>query len=138
MIKKFQKEYRFLSNFWPCQVEYDGDNYPSVENAYQAAKFNKEERSVFKRCTAGEAKKLGQKATLVDNWEDKKIDIMKNLVLQKFTKNETLKQQLILTSGQYIEEGNTWGDVFWGTCNGVGKNNLGKIIMEVRENVNKK
>ena len=38
VIDSFQGEYRFLSNFWPCVVEYEGTEYPSVENAYQAAK----------------------------------------------------------------------------------------------------
>jgi hypothetical protein len=39
---------------------------------------------------------------------------------------------LLLTGDEELIEGNFWGDVFWGVCNGVGKNHLGKILMEVR------
>lgn len=31
-----------------------------------------------------------------------------------------------------IVEGNQWHDTFWGVCNGVGQNNLGQILMNVR------
>ena len=37
-IGEFQGEYRFLSNFWPAPVEFEGITYPSVEHAYQSAK----------------------------------------------------------------------------------------------------
>ena len=36
-ITRFHEEYRFLSNFYPVKVEYDGVQYPTVEHAYQAA-----------------------------------------------------------------------------------------------------
>jgi predicted NAD-dependent protein-ADP-ribosyltransferase YbiA (DUF1768 family) len=32
-----------------------------------------------------------------------------------------------------LEERNSWGDSYWGTdINGVGENNLGKILMDIR------
>src|SRR3954468_6821071 len=37
-IDSFQGEYRFLSNFWPAGVEFEGITYPTAEHAYQAAK----------------------------------------------------------------------------------------------------
>ena len=40
---------------------------------------------------------------------------------------------MIETGDEYLEEGNTWGDRIWGTVNGKGQNNLGKILMRVRE-----
>lgn len=57
---------------------------------------------------------------------------MKDLVFQKF-KNEELKIKLLQTGNEELIEGNTWGDKFWGICNGVGENNLGKILMEIRQ-----
>lgn len=45
MINSFMGKYRFLSNFWPCKVIFNGLEYPSTEHAYQAAKtLNPEER----------------------------------------------------------------------------------------------
>ena len=37
-ITEFQNEYRFLSNFWPAVVKYDGMVFQTVEAAYVAAK----------------------------------------------------------------------------------------------------
>lgn len=51
----------------------------------------------------------------------------------KFTQNEDLKEKLLATGNDILEEGNTWGDRVWGTVNGVGENRLGKILMRVRE-----
>lgn len=37
-----------------------------------------------------------------------------------------------MTGNRELIEENTWGDTFWGTVNGVGKNKLGLILMDVR------
>jgi len=61
-ITSFKKEYTFLSNFYPVNVEFDGDCYPSVEHAYQAAKFPRQKRQKFfdKNMKPGEAKRAGK------------------------------------------------------------------------------
>lgn len=51
----------------------------------------------------------------------------------KFSQNEELRNRLIETGDEHLEEGNTWGDRIWGTVNGIGENRLGKILMRVRE-----
>jgi predicted NAD-dependent protein-ADP-ribosyltransferase YbiA (DUF1768 family) len=56
---------------------------------------------------------------------------MHDLVMQKFSIPE-LSKMLLSTGNKYIEETNTWGDTYWGVCNGVGENNLGKILMSIR------
>lgn len=38
-ILRFHGRFRFLSNFWPASVVMDGEVYPTVEHAYQAAKI---------------------------------------------------------------------------------------------------
>lgn len=58
---------------------------------------------------------------------------MSLLVFQKFCVHEKLRTKLIATGEKYIEETNWWGDIYWGVCNGKGENNLGKILMNVRE-----
>jgi predicted NAD-dependent protein-ADP-ribosyltransferase YbiA (DUF1768 family) len=40
---------------------------------------------------------------------------------------------LLATGDTYLEETNTWGDIWFGVCNGIGKNYLGKMLMEIRE-----
>ena len=61
---------------------------------------------------------------------------MAYLVREKFTTNQKLQKQLLATGDQHLEETNKWGDTFWGVCNGVGSNHLGKILMKVRDELN--
>ena len=56
---------------------------------------------------------------------------MYEVVLAKLSQNEFLKQKLIATGCEWLEEGNTWGDRTWGTVNGVGQNLLGHVLMTV-------
>ncbi len=139
-IESFTGDYRFLSNFWPCNVMYDGVYYPSTENAYQAAKFHVGERTIFESCTAGAAKRLGKDADIPDDWETSKMIIMNGLNYQKYdpTLNPELHDLLIATGDCDIIEGNTWGDVFWGECDGKGKNHLGRLLMRIREHYKEK
>lgn len=132
--------FRFLSNFWPAKVHYEGLDYPSVENAYQAAKYPLNQRAEFTSISAGQAKKLGKRAPIDQKeWDKKKLEIMAILVLQKFLNNDTLKDMLLATEDAYLEETNAWGDLWWG-CDedGIGENHLGEILMEVRKALRKK
>lgn len=134
MIDSFTGKYRWLSNFEPSVVMLDMDLYPTVEHAYQGAKtLDYEERyKVRHALTPGAAKKLGQKVTLREDWEDVKIDVMTELIQQKFSK-DPLRAKLLATGDAKLIEGNWWGDVFWGVCKGKGQNKLGKILMKVRK-----
>lgn len=135
MILQFKDEYRWLSNFWPSKVTLDGVTYPSVENAYQAAKtVIKDERKFFVNCTSGQAKRRGKEITQREDWPFIKIAVMRDLLIQKF-RDPILKQKLIDTGDQRIREGNNWNDKFWGVClkTGVGSNHLGNLITEIRD-----
>jgi len=61
---------------------------------------------------------------------------MREILTERFKVGTTLAQQLIATGNAKLEEGNWWGDTFWGTCNGKGQNWLGKILMEIRNQLN--
>lgn len=136
MIKEFTGQYRYLSNFFSCDVIWDDVTYPSVENAYQAAKCERpEDRIYFETCKAVEAKKKGKKVKLRAGWDNIKLLVMESLLRQKFS-TEPLKKYLLATGTEEIQEGNWWGDVYWGVFMGVGENHLGKILMKIRgENV---
>lgn len=140
MINRFTDEHFFLSNFYPSQIELDGMTFESVEAAFQAAKtLDMSERRQFVGKNPSEAKRLGRRnVVLRSDWEEVKYGIMLDLVRQKF-KNQGLKQKLLDTGDQYLVEGNDWHDNIWGDCDCfkcqkiTGKNNLGKILMKVRE-----
>lgn len=123
----------FLSNFWECSVEWDGLRYGNAEAAFQAQKcINPSDQRKFVGLTGAEAKALGRRVAIVDCWAEFRWDVMFCIVEAKFRQNPELAEKLIATGDEKIIEGNTWGDTYWGVCNGVGKNNLGKILMMVR------
>jgi ribA/ribD-fused uncharacterized protein len=132
-IKGFDGENRFLSNFIGS-VHFEGSWYPSAESAYQAAKVvDPRERKPFQSMSAGSAKKHGSKIEIRKDWDKVKIEVMSAIVFDKFYLNKDLRKKLIDTGDKYIEETNSWGDTFWGVCDGKGENNLGKILMKIRE-----
>lgn len=132
-ILEFQGEYRWLSNFWPAKVVLDGVEYPTVENAYQAAKTPPTNRAGFVNCKPGEAKRLGRFVKIRDDWEDVKVDVMRGLIEQKFAAGTLLGSKLMSTGQVDIVEGNHWGDTFWGVYKGEGKNILGTLLQEQRK-----
>lgn len=141
-IIHFEGDYRFLSNFWPCSIEYEGAVYKSVEAAYQSAKtLDPKEREAVRACeTPGQAKRMGKKVVVRSDWEGVKVCIMRALVILKF-KDPELRARLLATGVKKLVEGNSWGDRFWGATWDrdekvlVGRNALGMILMGVRDDI---
>lgn len=134
MINAFRNEYYFLSNFYEAPITYEGIQYCNNEAAFQAQKvLCNEIKKEFSNLNPSMAKCKGRKVELRNDWEEVKFHIMHDIVKCKFSQNEDLKNKLLSTGDEYLEEGNTWGDQIWGTVNGKGKNYLGKILMDVRE-----
>lgn len=148
LIKQFTKEYSFLSNFYSCKIIYKDTEFSSTEQAYQWAKCDndKDKNKILKALKPGVAKTLGKHVTLIDNWEDKKINIMLELLRIKFSQ-ESLRTMLLATKDALLIEGNYWHDNFWGVCfckrcfgglfaatvNAAHNNNLGRLLMQIRE-----
>ena len=134
-IGEFQGEYRFLSNFYPAEVVFEGITYPHVEGAYQSAKTLDmgERRRIAGIADPAEAKRAGRALKYRDDWERVKFDVMETCVRYKFTHNAELRDKLLATGDAVLEEGNNWGDRVWGVVDGQGENRLGKILMKVRD-----
>ena len=135
VINQFKDEYYWLSNMYMCNIsDLVGNTYPSVENAYQASKsLTIDER--FLTINPYEARKLGKKVKLRDDWNVVKLAVMFRLLLTKFICNPKLVGKLVDTGDAILQEGNTWGDTYWGIDlrTGQGQNWLGKLLMVVRE-----
>jgi hypothetical protein len=133
-INSFDKEYAFLSNFFEAPVVYEGLTYKSNESAFQSAKvLDMEERECFCALNPSTAKRLGRQIALRKDWEQVKDKVMEDIVRDKFTRHGYLKDSLLRTGTDNLVEGNHWNDIYWGICNGVGKNMLGKILMKIRQ-----
>lgn len=139
MIDRFTNKHRFLSNFFPAPLQFDGAKYAHAEAAYQAAKCaNPKDKLVFQdpKIEPQRAKALGKKVELREHWEAVKYDIMVAILTAKFA-DAALAKQLRDTGDAELVEGNTWHDNTWGVCGcakcpGAGRNLLGKALMEVR------
>ena len=124
----------FLSNFYEASVTLDGITYKNSEAAFQAQKCKtREERLKFANLSGKEAKRLGRKVELRDDWEQAKLSVMRWVVHEKFSQNPDLAAKLDETRGRDLIEANNWNDTFWGVSNGNGENHLGKILMEIRD-----
>lgn len=159
-ITSFRDAYRIFSNMFRAPVAW-GDAvtaprlFPCNEFPYVLAKtLSADERAegiaVFERAEAKDADKAGvaiknwgKRLTLRADWDAVKREVMLALVRDKFARNRTLGEALLATGGRRIEEGNTWGDVYWGIslrafperdiAAGDGENHLGRILMQVRD-----
>lgn len=145
MIDKFTDNYRFLSNFYACRVEYEDILYYSAEHAYQAskAKDNTTKIKIRNLLTASEAKNEGSKLPLPHNWNELKIPIMEDILRIKF-QDPYLRIRLKRTEPNELVEGNYWHDNFWGKCScprcasletPEPLNNLGKLLMKIRSEI---
>ena len=144
MINEFKDQYRFLSNFYWSPIFYQEKLYPTAGHLFQALKTkDKKERDKIRIArTPGIAKKIGQTVSLKKDWEKIKDKLMYMIVRLKFLQNTELKLSLFNTKDSTLIEGNYWHDNYWGGCFCSkckliqGKNQLGKILMRIREKNN--
>lgn len=138
---RFRGKYRFLSNFYSSPIVLGGLGYDTVEHGYQAWKTS--DPAWFERIrtagTPGEAKKLGRRAPKREDWERVKFEVMRMFLRMKFAQGTPLAAKLLATVNKGIDEElieeNTWDDTVWGVCEGIGENRLGKLLMEIREDL---
>lgn len=143
-IDRFDGDYSFLSNFHISKVKFMGVWFSTVEHAYVAAKCPTMEHilkiSKLDYREAGKAKKIGQKVKIRSDWENVKVDIMKDLLEQKF-QDPMFKEKLLATGDSILIEGNYWHDNFWGNCHcqKCGSkpklNMLGTLLMKLRDDL---
>ena len=139
-------ENRWLSNMTYVDIEHQGIIYPSTENFYQAIKYDKDDfceevdylitvRKYLATVKPHEAKKFSRNYQMTNSkFEDNKLKIMLYAQRKKYSQ-EPFRSNLLGTGDCHIEEGNYWKDLYWGVDlkTRKGENNLGKIIMQVRE-----
>jgi ribA/ribD-fused uncharacterized protein len=83
--------------------------------------------------TPAEAKAAGRALKYREDWERVKFAVMEEVVRDKFTRHPDLAAKLLATGDAVLEEGNTRGDQTWGVYDSKGENRLGKILMNIRE-----
>lgn len=142
MIAMFDGKHAFLSNFFPSPITFDGVTFPTVENWFQAWKTEDpaQFRAIATADTPGKSKRLGRQCTLRKDWEEVKVDVMRDGLRLKF-QDPKLRAMLLATGDEELIEGNTWHDNTWGNCvcqkcqNTPGRNMLGMLLMELRTEI---
>ena len=132
-----RKPFEQFSNFYLRDLEIDGKVWPSSEHYFQAMKFTdpakvEEIRKVKK---AREAFDLAHNYSsfVRKDWAQVKDDVMRTAIRNKFSQNEDFKILLLGTGMSDLVE-HTSNDHYWGDGgDGSGKNMLGKILAEIRE-----
>ncbi len=138
-VPSFRGHWAFLSNFYTSRLQYKGYWYLTAEHAYQATKMvNKVDREwVAEAMSPGQAKRYTKNRKMRGDWGQVKDQIMLDVLRAKFS-DPSLAKLLLETGEQDLVEHNYWHDTYWGVCDGVGENKLGKILMQVRDELKQK
>lgn len=134
---RVSEDYGCFSNFAAYSIQVDGKQWPTSEHYFQAQKFEDREHqeAIRKIKSPMIAARMGRnrKKPLRRDWESVKIAVMRKAVRAKFTQHDDIRQILLSTGDARIVE-HTENDSYWGDGgDGSGKNMLGHILMEIRE-----
>ena len=91
-----------------------------------------------------EANRLARSVTPAPDWNTKRIETMRKILRREFRQNPELKRELLDTGDAVLVKkyrlnacnpvGKTLEEyLFWGFYNGGGRNNFGKLLMELRD-----
>ena len=138
-----EKPYGAFSNLYRREIEFEGEKFATSEHAYQAGKARKP--AVRKWLMEAPSPALLAMAAhglyvwdISSDWSKIKFDRMKRVLQAKFTQHEDLKLLLLSTGTARLVESATVDNTvnrLWGEVNGVGKNKLGELLMEVRAEI---
>lgn len=141
IIYFYTPKHYFLDNFSAFSIVYQDTLWPTVEHAYQAAKFD--DITIIERIqkagSPSEAKDIAHEGDVIPlirlHWEDEKIDVMRNLLRQKVIQHPKVRKKLLETGEVMIVE-NSPTDSFWGCgLDKKGENWLGKLWVEIRSEI---
>ena len=130
-------EYGCFSNFSPHPIEVDGKVWPTSEHYFQAQKFlgSEHAEAIRREPSPMVAARMGRDRAqpLRPDWEAVKDDVMRAAVRAKFRQHPELRDVLLATGEAEIIE-HTANDSYWADGgDGSGKNMLGRILEQVRE-----
>jgi len=134
-FSKYGTEYGDFSNSAPYPFMMDGQMWPSVEDYFQAQKFElAAHREKMREADYPTARRLAQdrEQKLRSNWELIKLGVLRAAVWAKFTYYDELRDLLLSTDdaelvdhSEHWDEARDWSD----------KNLLGRILMDVRSSL---
>ncbi len=141
IIGFYPREFYCLDNFSSFGLVHQGVYYQTVEHAYQALGFKATAPELYEKIknafSAHEAQRIAyeNKSLRQKDWDTIKLSIMKTLLREKLEQNPYVKKKLLQTEDYIIVEDSP-KDAFWGWSNNrKGENNLGKLWMQLRNEI---
>lgn len=138
----YEQDFYVLSNFSAFTLLWKGLRFDTSEAAYHWEKFpgslmgrSEIARWIRQAPSAHLAFKIAEENRLFrrDDWDDVKVDIMRDILRAKANQHEYVRRKLLATGDRELVE-NSWRDDFWGWGpNQDGLNMLGKLWMEIRD-----
>lgn len=135
-----ERPYGAFSNLYRREIVFEGEVFATSEHAYQAGKPRKS--AVRKWLMEAPSPALLAMAAhglyywdVAPGWSKKKFARMRSVLWAKFTQHADLRELLLSTGDvRLVESAKIDNDVnrLWGEVNGIGKNMLGVLLMEVR------
>lgn len=159
----YEQDFYVLSNFSAFTLQWEGLRFDTSEAAYHWEKFNhichvytehewtcvcRSQPELFRGIrdairsagSAHEAFKIAEKNKehRRPDWDMVKIPIMRDILRAKAEQHEYVRRKLLATGDRELIE-DSWRDSFWGWGEDhKGANVLGKLWMEIREELRKK
>ena len=135
----YEHDYYMFSNFSSFAIEWKGKLWMTSEHAYHSEKFTDEalKAAIRETRSAHDALKLSHEhgGAYCPDWAQVKVGIMKEILHAKVAQHPYVKKKLLETGEREIIE-DSWRDDFWGWGpNKDGQNHLGKLWMEVRDEI---
>ena len=137
-LLKFKGPKSSFSNFFLTPIHAWNKTFTSVEHGYvyyKAIAMKKPHLTdgILAAATAKDAKDIGDSIRTNQQWTDMKTGVMYHLLEQKIRQCSKFANDLRASGNKVIIEDT--GNVFWGRGpNGEGQNNLGRLLMTLREN----
>ncbi len=142
----YEQDFYVLSNFSAFKVFWKSSWFDTSEHVYHWEKFTDKttdcwniRREIFHAKSAHMAFKTAQShaSHVRKDWHDVRVSIMKEILLAKTNEHEYVRCKLLATGNRELIE-NSWMDNFWGLGEDrKGQNMLGKLWMEIREELRK-
>ncbi len=134
---KVHDDYGFMSNFAPYPFSDGIKIWPTSEHYFQAQKFLVPEiqEKIRQIASPMEAALEGRNRQnpLRSDWEEVKDEVMHQALRMKFSQNPEIAKELLATGDDIIIE-HARNDAYWADGgDGSGKNKLGLLLMQVRE-----
>lgn len=139
-ISSFTGYFEFLHNNFLTPVYYEGSLYSSVTHAYHAARSNDEttRNAILNAESFHTVANISSRIQDPEDWPNRRLNVMERLVRDKFRRSKELQEKLKATEKRDITmtyEDEKKGNLFWGMVNGKGQNQLGRIIMKIRDDI---